>query len=208
MLCFFVLTGKITDTEYRRLSFTRCFTEVKVLLFVFSFIKLKKALWACQVCVSICLHVRSLHPLHRPESYLTEWFPGTEEIDSWFSFILNYLTPSWLQVSLILPFQRSRIRFVPSSFISLLTKSFLRAGSKNPWCTSGTGARSHLFHFHYRREYWKEPSSFGYNYCPFVLFAVGMMMCLEAFASALYHVCPNPRALHIGRSLALLLLLL
>ncbi|VIO98928.1 Uncharacterized protein BM_BM1948 [Brugia malayi] len=36
----------------------------------------------------------------------------------------------------------------------------------------------------------------GYNYCPQVFLNVGLMMCLETFASAFYHICPNPRTFH------------
>uniref|UniRef100_A0A1I7VSQ5 Cadherin domain-containing protein n=1 Tax=Loa loa TaxID=7209 RepID=A0A1I7VSQ5_LOALO len=35
-----------------------------------------------------------------------------------------------------------------------------------------------------------------YSYCPHVFLNVGIMMCLEAFASAFYHICPNSSAFH------------
>uniref|UniRef100_A0A8R1XXP1 SID1 transmembrane family member 1 n=1 Tax=Onchocerca volvulus TaxID=6282 RepID=A0A8R1XXP1_ONCVO len=48
-----------------------------------------------------------------------------------------------------------------------------------------------------RYKYWKYHRCTGYNFCPHVFFNVGLMMCLESFASAFYHICPNPQIFHI-----------
>ncbi|CAG9529654.1 unnamed protein product [Cercopithifilaria johnstoni] len=47
-----------------------------------------------------------------------------------------------------------------------------------------------------RYKHWKYCNCIGYNYCPNIFLNIGMVMCLEAFASAFYHICPNPRIFH------------
>uniref|UniRef100_A0AAF5PT29 SID1 transmembrane family member 1 n=1 Tax=Wuchereria bancrofti TaxID=6293 RepID=A0AAF5PT29_WUCBA len=47
-----------------------------------------------------------------------------------------------------------------------------------------------------RYKYCKYRRCDGYNYCPQVFLNIGLMMCLETFASAFYHICPNPRTFH------------
>ncbi|VDO34539.1 unnamed protein product [Onchocerca flexuosa] len=48
-----------------------------------------------------------------------------------------------------------------------------------------------------RYKYWKYHRCAGYNFCPHVFLNIGLMMCLESFASAFYHICPNPQIFHI-----------
>ncbi|MCP9264620.1 BMA-SID-1 [Dirofilaria immitis] len=35
------------------------------------------------------------------------------------------------------------------------------------------------------------------RFCAHIFLNIGLMMCLESFASAFYHICPNPRTFHI-----------
>ncbi|KAM3716888.1 Systemic RNA interference defective protein [Dirofilaria immitis] len=46
-------------------------------------------------------------------------------------------------------------------------------------------------------KYWKYRGCAGYVFCAHIFLNIGLMMCLESFASAFYHICPNPRTFHI-----------